>query len=126
MAPTLPSGAFCVASSRVQHEHGLKERPASPLCGTKREKENLTVTSQAPPSGMTGVGVGGRGWEDNLPAVCLEDPVLSHGALAYGGFCILIMELVLTERALHPFTHGSSHVPASVRATSSGWKEFSF
>lgn len=102
-ARSSPDATLCVASSRVQHEHGLKESPASPLCGTKRENENLTVASQAPPSSMTGIEVGGRRWKDNLPDMCLEDQVHSHGSLAYGSFCISIMELVLTERGLYPF-----------------------
>lgn len=35
--PLVPS----VASSRAHHAHGLRERPASPLCGARRESENF-------------------------------------------------------------------------------------
>lgn len=87
-----------VASSRAQHAHGFKEEPASPLSGARRENENSPVTSQAPPSGMTGIEVGGRSWKDNLPRMCLEDQVDSHSALpASGSVVIFIVELVLTH-----------------------------
>lgn len=86
-----------MAFSRAQHEHGLKERLLSPLCGTRRENENLTVSSQAPPSGMTGIEVGGKRWKDNLADMYLEEQVDSHSSpLASSSFVILIFEFVLT------------------------------
>lgn len=91
--PLVPS----VASSRAQHEHGL--RKAVPhFCDARRENENFAVTSQAPPSSMTGVEVGGRRWKGNLPSMCLEDQVASHSSLlASGSLVIFIVELVLTH-----------------------------
>lgn len=87
-----------VASSRARHAHGFKERPASPVCGARRENENFAVTSQAPPSSMTGIEVGGRRWKDNLPSMCLQDQVDSHSSLlASGSFVFFTVELVLTH-----------------------------
>lgn len=101
-----------MASSRAQHEHGLKERLLPPLCGARRENENLTVGSQAPPSSMTGVEVGGRRWKDNLADMCLEEQVDSHSSpLASSSFVILIFEFVLTQNEAYiPFTHISKQV----------------
>lgn len=68
------------------------------LWGTTRENENLTVTGQAPSSSMKGIAVGGRRLKDNMPNMCREDQVHTHGSLlAYSSFFILIMELVLTQ-----------------------------
>lgn len=76
----------------------------------QKENENFIVTSQAS-SSMTGIGVGGRRWKDNLPGMCLEDQVDSHSSfLASSGFIIVIVALVLTQLGLCLF---SSHQRAT-------------